>query len=105
MSRARERPIKAGRRYVPPAPGRMARRVSGRATVVVDAKTRMCVVRASSRPPPKAGAAKAEIVGMGNCDIDANVPRSVVRKLDVLPSVSRRSSHVTVEETRHTLPG
>jgi len=83
MSRARERPIKAGRRYVPPAPGRMARRVSGRATVVVDAKTRMCVVRASSRPPPKAGAAKAEMVGMGNCDIDANVPRSVVKKLDV----------------------
>lgn len=54
--------------------------------MVVDAKTRMCVVRASSRPPPNAGAASAEIVGMGSCDMDANVPRNVVRKLDVLAS-------------------
>jgi hypothetical protein len=86
MSRARERPINAGRRYVPPAPGRIARRVSGSATVVVEAKTRICVVRASSRPPPNAGAASAEIVGIGSCEIDANVPRNVVRKLDVLAS-------------------
>jgi hypothetical protein len=54
--------------------------------VVVDAKMRMCVVRASSRPPPKAGAARAEIVGMGSCDIDVNVPRNVVRKFAVLGS-------------------
>jgi hypothetical protein len=52
--------------------------------VVLEAKTRMCVVRASSRPPPNAGAANAEIVGIGSCEIDANVPRNVVRKLDVL---------------------
>ena len=72
---------------------------------MVEAKTRMCVVRASSRPPPNAGAAKADMVGMGNCDIDANVPRSVVRKLDVLPSVSRRSSHVAAVKNEHTPPG
>jgi hypothetical protein len=59
--------------------------------VAEDAKTRMCVVRANSRPPPNAGAASAEMVGMGSCDIDANVPRNVVKKLDVLASVSRRS--------------
>jgi hypothetical protein len=52
--------------------------------VVVDAKMRMCVVRASSRPPPKAGAASAEIVGMRSCDIDVKVPRSVVKKFAVL---------------------
>jgi hypothetical protein len=60
--------------------------------VAEDAKTRKCVVRANSRPPPNAGAARAEMVGMGSCDIDANVPRNVVKKLDVLASVSRRSS-------------
>jgi hypothetical protein len=54
--------------------------------VVLEAKTRMCVVRASSRPPPNAGAASAEIVGMGSCDIDANVPRNVVKKFAVLAS-------------------
>lgn len=64
----------------------MARRVSGRATVVVDAKTRMCVVRASSRPPPKAGAARAEMVGMGRFWIDVRVPRREVRKFAVLAS-------------------
>jgi hypothetical protein len=78
--------MRAGRRYVPPAPGMMANRVSGSATVVVDAKMRMCVVRASSRPPPKAGAASAEIVGICNCEMDVKVPRRVVRKFVVLYS-------------------
>jgi hypothetical protein len=62
----------------------IARRVSGSATVVVEPKTRMCVVRASSRPPPKAGAARADMVGMGSCDIEVRVPRKVVRKFVVL---------------------
>jgi hypothetical protein len=76
--------MSAGRRYVPPAPGMMANRVSGSATVVVDAKMRMWVVRASSRPPPKADAASAEIVGICSCEIEVKVPRSVVRKFAVL---------------------
>jgi hypothetical protein len=76
--------MSAGRRYVPPAPGMMASRVSGRATVVVDANTRRCVVRASSRPPPNAGAASADIVGICNCEMEVKVPRSVVRKFAVL---------------------
>lgn len=69
---------------MPPAPGKIARRVSGRATVVVEPKTRICVVSASSRPPPNAGAARAEMVGIGNCEIDVNVPRSDARKFAVL---------------------
>lgn len=62
----------------------MAKRVSGRATVAVEAKTRMWVVRASSRPPPNAGAARADMVGIGSWDIEVKVPRSVVRKFAVL---------------------
>lgn len=62
----------------------MAKRVSGSATVVVVPKTRMCVVRASSRPPPNAGAARAEMVGMGRFWIEVRVPRREVRKLVVL---------------------
>jgi hypothetical protein len=62
----------------------IASRVSGSATVVVDAKMRMWVVRASSRPPPNAGAASADIVGMGSCEIEVNVPRRFVRKFAVL---------------------
>jgi hypothetical protein len=84
MSRARASPISAGRRYVPPAPGMMASRVSGSATVVVLPKTRMCVVRASSRPPPNAGAARADIVGMGSVEMEVKVLRREVRKLAVL---------------------
>ena len=76
--------MRAGRRYVPPAPGMIASRVSGSATVVVDANTRMCVVNANSSPPPKAGAARAEMVGIGSWEIDVNVPRNDVRKFAVL---------------------
>jgi hypothetical protein len=65
----------------------MANRVSGSATVVVDAKMRMCVVSASSRPPPNAGAASAEIVGICSCDMDVRVPRRVVRKFAVLQAL------------------
>lgn len=83
--------MSAGRRYVPPAPGMIANRVSGSATVVVEAKMRKCVVKASSRPPPKAGAARAEIVGMESFDIEVNVPRSDLRKLAVLCSRSALS--------------
>jgi hypothetical protein len=66
----------------------IASRVSGSATVVVEAKTRMCVVRASSRPPPNAGAASAEMVGIESCDIDVRVPRNVDRKFAVLFQLS-----------------
>lgn len=79
--------MSAGRRYVPPAPGMMARRVSGSATVVLEPKTRRWVVSASSRPPPNAGAASAEMVGMGRCEMDVKVLRRVVRKEDVLVTV------------------
>ena len=62
----------------------MANRVSGSATVAVEANTRMCVVRASSRPPPKAGAASAVIVGMERLAMEAKVPRRDFRKFAVL---------------------
>lgn len=54
--------------------------------MVVEAKTRRCVVRASSSPPPNAGAASADIVGIGSCDIEVRVPRKDVRKFSVLHS-------------------
>ncbi len=69
---------------MPPAPGMIARRVSGSATVVVLPKTRICVERASSRPPPNAGAASAEIVGIGRFWIKVKVLRREVRKSVVL---------------------
>lgn len=74
----------AGRRYVPPAPGRMARRVSGSATLTLLVKRRSVVVRASSSPPPKAGAWTAERVGIGRCWICVNVRRTDVRNCFVL---------------------
>lgn len=80
--------MRAGSRYVPPAPGMIASRVSGSATVVVDAKTRRCVVRASSRPPPNAGAARADMVGMGRVDMEVKVPRREARKLAVSSDVN-----------------
>jgi hypothetical protein len=58
--------------------------VSGRATVVFEAKMRICVVSASSKPPPKAGAARADMVGIGSREIEVNVPRREARKLAVL---------------------
>jgi hypothetical protein len=73
---------------VPPAPGRMARRVSGRPTTAVEAKTRRWVHRASSRPPPRAGAASAAMVGIGRAASAAKVERRVVRNCVVL---TRRS--------------
>lgn len=83
-SRALGRPISAGRRNVPPAPGIMPRRVSGRPTVAVDARTRKCVERASSRPPPRAIEDMALIVGMGRFEIFVNVPRRFARNSEVL---------------------
>jgi hypothetical protein len=71
----------------------IANRVSGNATLVVEAKMRMCVVRASSSPPPNAGAASAEIVGMGSCAIEARVPLSDVRKFAVLQAAVSPALH------------
>jgi len=84
MSLARLRPMSEGSRYVPPAPGRIARRVSGSATVAVLAKTRMCVVSASSNPPPKASEDRAVIVGTGSVEMRVKVLRRLVRKFEVL---------------------
>lgn len=85
---------------MPPAPGMIASLVSGSATVVVEPNTRMCVVRASSRPPPNAGAARADIVGIGRFWIEVRVPRREVRKLEVLElRVSFRLLHRRIEFT------
>ena len=71
---------------MPPAPGTIPSRVSGRPTVAVDAKTRKVVVRASSRPPPKAVEDMALRVGMGRWAIAVNVARRVLRNCVVLES-------------------
>ena len=52
--------------------------------MAVEAKTRRWVVRASSRPPPKARDESAVIVGIGRLEIEAKVFRSEERKSDVL---------------------
>lgn len=76
--------MRAGRRWVPPAPGMMPRRVSGRPTVALELRTRKCVERASSSPPPSATEEMAEMVGMGRLDRDVRVLRRFVRNSAVL---------------------
>jgi len=71
---------------VPPAPGIMPSRVSGSPTWAVDAKTRKCVQRANSRPPPRAVEEMALIVGMGREERAVNVARRLAKKADVLIS-------------------
>lgn len=69
---------------MPPAPGMMPRRVSGRATRALDVKMRREVARASSRPPPRARDAMAEMVGMGRVERAVRVARRWVRNAAVL---------------------
>lgn len=57
----------------------MARRVSGRPTTAVEARTRKLVQRANSRPPPKAVLLMAEMVGMGRVERRVKVFRSLER--------------------------
>src|SRR3989339_218666 len=58
-------PIIRGRRWVPPPPGIMARRVSVRPMEAVSEAMRMSEARATSVPPPRATPFTAEITGMG----------------------------------------
>lgn len=69
---------------MPPAPGMMARRDSGRATVAFEERTRKWVERASSRPPPRAREEIAEIVGTGRWAREVNVARRLERNSAVL---------------------
>lgn len=50
----------------------------------MEERTRKCVERASSRPPPRAREPMAEMVGMGRAAIVVRVARRVVRKASVL---------------------
>lgn len=52
--------------------------------MAVDARTRKCVHRASSRPPPRARDEMAEMVGMGRWERAVNVVRRVRRNAWVL---------------------
>jgi hypothetical protein len=67
----------------------MPRRVSGRPTAALDERTRKCVDRASSRPPPRARDEMADMVGMGRAAREVRVVRRVRRKAAVL-RVGRR---------------
>ena len=69
---------------MPPAPGMIARRVSGRPTTAVEAKRRKVDASASSRPPPSAIDEMAEIVGMGRVERRWNAVRREWRKSFVL---------------------
>lgn len=69
---------------MPPAPGMMPSRVSGRLMVALEARTRKVVLRASSKPPPRAREEMALMVGMGRAEREVRVLRRVWRKWLVL---------------------
>lgn len=69
---------------MPPAPGMMPMRVSGRQTMAEVVKTRRVQARASSKPPPKAKPEIAAIEGMGREESMLNVWRRAVRKSCIL---------------------
>lgn len=69
---------------MPPAPGMMPSRVSGRPMTALVDRTRRWVDRASSRPPPRASDEMAEMVGMGSEAREVKVPRRLVRNSVVL---------------------
>ncbi|KAL2286058.1 hypothetical protein FJTKL_07295 [Diaporthe vaccinii] len=83
-SLARPIPISEGRRCVPPAPGMMPSLVSGSPITALEDRTRKCVDRASSSPPPRARELIAEMVGMGRAEMLVNVERRRARKAAVL---------------------
>lgn len=62
----------------------IARRVSGRPIVAVEARRRKVVLRASSNPPPRAREEMALMVGMGRAERVERVVRRVERKWEVL---------------------
>mmetsp|Transcript_5278 Transcript_5278/g.13333 ORF Transcript_5278/g.13333 Transcript_5278/m.13333 type:complete len:237 (+) Transcript_5278:22-732(+) len=64
-SHAREYPTTRLRRCVPPAPGMIPRRTSGRATFASGPATRRSHASAISSPPPSATPSSAAMVGMG----------------------------------------
>jgi hypothetical protein len=65
----------------------MPRRVSGRPITALEERTRRWVVRASSRPPPRAMEEIAEMEGMGRAEREVNVSRRLERKSAVLVEV------------------
>ena len=69
---------------MPPAPGMIASLVSGRPTVALEARRRKVLLRASSKPPPRASEEMALMVGMGRRERVVRVVRRVVRKVLVL---------------------
>ena len=54
----------------------------------MEVRTRRWVVRASSRPPPRAREEMAEMDGIGRAERDVNVSRRLARKSAVLLVVS-----------------
>lgn len=78
------RPISWRSRYVPPAPGMMARRVSGRPTEAAAENTRRVHASASSRPPPRAIEETAAMDGMERDERARKVRRRSARNRFVL---------------------
>ena len=95
-SLARLTPISLGSRWVPPAPGMIARPVSGRPKRAYWVATRRSVQSASSQPPPNAGPSTTEIVGQGIYSSIVNVSLSFLTKSapssTVMPLRSLRSA-------------
>ena len=76
-SLALPRPTSRGSRWVPPAPGMMASRVSVSPMVAVSAAIRISQASASSVPPPRAIPLTAAMTGLLSCSMAVNRLRIV----------------------------
>lgn len=79
------------------------RRVSGRLTQAADEKTRKWVARASSRPPPWASPATAEILGTLRLAMVSKVERRAVTNSAVLLIEEEISTVMNAGEWRRIL--
>jgi len=57
-------PINRGNRYVPPAPGMIAKLVSGKPIIELTVAILISHAKANSNPPPRAGPSMSAIVGI-----------------------------------------
>ena len=79
-SLARAGPTRRARRWVPPPPGMMPRRISGWPSLAVSDTSRKSQASASSQPPPRAGPAMAAIVTLGMAATADSASRNRARR-------------------------
>mmetsp|Transcript_20440 Transcript_20440/g.40877 ORF Transcript_20440/g.40877 Transcript_20440/m.40877 type:complete len:262 (-) Transcript_20440:141-926(-) len=103
-SLARAEPMRRGSRCVPPAPGMMAREVSGRPKRASAPATLMSHERAISRPPPSAAPSTAAMVGSGRLESAVKVLRRELTNVDASSwlMVLRSLRSAPAQKTRST---